>query len=148
MSLADADSFTSNAPTSFFRQHHPVEQPEINNRAFRPYFRVRTRLEKLAREGAISGFEYRVSLWLRSCYERGYSSDLQSAMPRLGMAVHSSWRSREDPASRRAQAREYLVHVEKALDDLSWARPGQRLNCHAKTAKVWAVQAIKALATV
>jgi hypothetical protein len=163
MSLTDADSFTgSNAPNPFFRQHHEVEAPEVSARAFRPAWRVRTRLDRLALEGLITGFEWRVATWLRSCYERGYGSDLQSPMTRLGMAGQSNWRGgREDPAQRRAAAREYLHHIEKTLgatvysivvavvvDDLPWRELAKRCGCHSKTAKSWGVEAVKLLATV
>jgi len=75
-------------------------------------------------------------------------------------AYHTS-RGREDTAARRPAARHCLDHIEQALgpvvypivlavvvDDLPWAKLGQRCGCHAKTAKVWAVEALKALATV
>jgi hypothetical protein len=163
MSLADADSFpSSNAPNRFYRQHHQVEDPQVDEKAFRPHWRVRTQLDKLALEGKISGFEWRVAGWLRSCYERAYGGDLRSPMARLGMAGRGShhWR-RENPAGRKAQAREYLYHVEKSLgpvvfplvvavvvEDLSWAELGRRWNCHGGTAKAWAIEAVKALAGV
>jgi hypothetical protein len=162
MSLAEPDSFiSSNAPTSFFRQHHEVEAPEVSERAFRPAWRVRTRLDRLLFEGAITPWEFRIAAWLRRCHERGYGSELQSPMTRLGMAGHSSWRGRENPADRRASARQYLAFVEKAMgpivygivvavvvDDLPWRELGRRCNCHASTARSWGVEAIKVLATV
>jgi hypothetical protein len=163
MSLADADSFTpSNAPSRFYRQHHEVEAPEVNERAFRPAWRVRTQLDRLLLDGLITGFEWRVAGWLRSCYERGYSSELRSPMAQLGMAGHGShpWR-RGDSASRRAQAREYLHHVEQAMgpvvypivlavvvEDVPWRELGKRCGVHAKTAKSWAVEAVRVLARV
>ena len=58
MAIVDADSVSSsNAPGSFFRQHHEVEGPEVSARAFRPAWRVRTKLDQLALEGKITGFE-------------------------------------------------------------------------------------------
>jgi hypothetical protein len=35
-----------------------------------------------------------------------------------------------------------------AVDDLSWAKIGERLGCDPKTAKVWTLDAIRALAAV
>jgi len=109
MSLADADSFrSSNAPNRFYRQHHEVEAPQVDEKAFRPAWRVRTQLDKLLLDGLISPYEWRIAGWLRSCHERAFGSDLASPMARLGMAGRGShhWR-RENPAGRRAQAREY-----------------------------------------
>jgi hypothetical protein len=83
-------------------------------------------------------------------------------MAQLGMAGRGShhWR-RENPAGRRADARKYLHHVEQVLgpvvypivvavvaEDLPWCELGRRCGVHAKTARSWAIEAIKALATV
>jgi hypothetical protein len=58
MALADPESFSiPNAPSSFFRQHREVEAPKVSARAFGPGWRIRTNLDRLGLEGAISGFE-------------------------------------------------------------------------------------------
>jgi hypothetical protein len=163
MPLAEPESFvSSNAPNRFFKQHHEVEAPQVDERAFRPAWRIRTQIDKLALEGKITGFEWRVAGWLRSCYERGYGSDLRSTLPQLGMAGRGShhWR-RENPEGRKAQAREYLHHVEQVMgpivypiviavvvEDVPWRELGTRYGVHAKTAKAWAIEAVKALAGV
>jgi hypothetical protein len=162
MSLAEPDSSTaSNAPNQFARQHHEVEAPQVDERAFRPAWRIRTQIDKLALEGKIGGFEWRVAHWLRSCYERAYGGDLRSPMVQLGMAGRGSHPWRRESSTQRAQAREYLHHVEQVMgpvvypiviavvvEDVSWRELGKRCGVHAKTAKAWAVEAVKVLATV
>jgi hypothetical protein len=43
----------SNAPTDFYRQHHTVEAPAIDEREFRPAWRVKSRLMMLVEYGRI-----------------------------------------------------------------------------------------------
>ena len=38
--------------------------------------------------------------------------------------------------------------VAVVVEDLSWAELGRRCGVHAKTAKTWAIEAVKVLATV
>jgi hypothetical protein len=164
MSLADADSFvSSNAPNRFFRQHHEVEDPQVDEKAFRPAWRIRAQLDRLLYEGKITGFEWRVAGWLRSCHERAHGSELRSPLAQVGMpgrAPRGGWRH-DDPNARRAAAGEHLRHMEQALgpvvyglvlavvvEDLSWRELGKRCGCHAKTARAWAIEAVKVLATV
>jgi hypothetical protein len=163
MALVDTDPFSSsNAPNPFFRQHHEVEAPEVSARAFRPAWRVRTKLDRLALDGAITGFEWRIAKLAAQLLRARLRQRPQSTLPRRGMPGRAPYvREYEDPSARRAAAREYLVDVERTMgatvygillgvmvDDLSGAGLGRRLDRDPKTAKGWAIAALKALATV
>jgi hypothetical protein len=153
---------SSNAPNAFYRQHHQVEAPEVSDRAFRPGWRVRTQLDRLLLDGQITGFEWRIAGWLRSCAERTAGGDLRSPMTALGMPGRSRYgRRRDGPTPRQLQARAHLRHVERTLgpvvysiviavvvEDLPWCALGKHYGVHAKTARRWAIEAIKVLATV
>jgi len=52
----------SNAPTTFYRQHHVVEAPAIDEREFRPAWRVKTKLMLLVECGRIDRRQFEVAM--------------------------------------------------------------------------------------
>lgn len=145
-------------PSKFYQQHHAIDPPAIDAQSFRPYWRLRTRLDQLLLDGAISYPEWRAARLFRALCETALAGAFRTqSLNRgdgdpLGIALAAT---RRIDASRRllairghlgAPAAELL---EKHLvDDLSWATLGQRLGVHPKTARTWAIAAVKALAAV
>src|SRR5947208_16521057 len=64
------------SPSPFFRQHHGLEPPAIDWGTFRRYWRVRTRLDRLLLDGAISPQEWSAAARLRRIIEASYAGML------------------------------------------------------------------------
>ena len=67
----------------FYRQHHAVEAPAVDERQFRTSWRVRTKLDKLFDDGAIAIDEWRAGLAFRATAEQATRTAL----------LTSSWNS-------------------------------------------------------
>jgi hypothetical protein len=66
-------AIASSTPSAERRQHGRLVPPEINERAFRPFWRASDRIEKLHLRGAISAREMRAAAEFRRLYERAYA---------------------------------------------------------------------------
>jgi hypothetical protein len=154
-SSAPPTPIVSNAPTAFYRQHHVVEAPAIDEREFRPAWRVKTKLMLLVECARID----RRQLEAAAAFKAGARPSAGSA-PRtwLGLRVDggrwsdglvTEWQL---DAARRLRDAGLALGNERAklliwtlVDDRPWTEIGKRLGL-SKTATGRAVEAIAALA--
>lgn len=142
-------------PSPFLRQHHGLEPPAIDFGQWRPYWRVRTRLDRLLLDGAISPHEWSAAVRLRSLFEAAYAAML----PTRSWDHEPHGRSSGPAMARRISAFAQLEAVRASLgpfalwlleaclaDDASWRYLGDRLGVDPKTVRAWAISAIRALA--
>lgn len=147
-------------PSPYFRQHHAVEAPQIDGAAFRPFWKLRPRLEQLLIDRAISITEYRAGQIFRMLAEIVLAGDWPKSQW-LGK-THANSRGGLDLAiSRRADALNRLHAIRRELgpvgfalleyhlvDDLSWRAIGARYCRDPKTVRAWTIAALRALAVV
>ncbi|HEY2528078.1 MAG TPA: hypothetical protein VGJ20_09055 [Xanthobacteraceae bacterium] len=145
-------------PSAFFRQHHAVEPPAIDALAFRPFWRVRTRLDQLLIDGAISFPEWRAGQIFRTLAERVLAATWRSQwVDRVQVPATSFDRG----LAARADALKQLAAIHAALggfavnlleahivNDERWKELGPRLGVHPRTARQYTIAAVKALAMV
>jgi hypothetical protein len=155
-------SSSATRPSVYYRQHHEVAEPRIDNVAFQPGWKVRTRLDRLLLEKLISFREWQVAVWYRQTYERAFASELASSAGRLDVPGRAPYyRGRQNPREQQLEAIAYLRHVRTALgptitgllescavSDLSWTAIGRKQHVCARTARRWVVESIKLLARV
>jgi hypothetical protein len=150
----------SGRPSAFLRQHVAgLEVPRVDETAFRPAWRVRTRLDALERDGALSPREFRAAVAYRAAAELVLGSAVHAvALDGPGRAPGY----RGDRLERSERLRDTLRHLTSVrqtlgdvatglieacvVEDLTWSALGRRLRCDHKTAKAWVVTAVKALA--
>jgi hypothetical protein len=151
----------SNSPSEFCKQHHAVETPQIEGPTFRPGWRVKTRLDKLSTDSLISLAEWRAGLAFGAAAERLARVAMRtSAWNEVAVDKHCGTPGRAmseaqlDAAARLRKVREALgpgvlelltAHI---VEDLSWCTLGQHCGVDRRTAKAWAIAAIKALAAI
>jgi len=140
------------------RQRHAeaVIEPDVNGRAFRPWWAVRTRLDALLAGGLIDRDAHDRANRLRADCERmartGSSSMARFDMPRIAPRAGSVAETTIDAAGRVARVRARMGAADFALvyviavDDLSWRELGRRMGCHDTTARQRAAKAIMRLA--
>lgn len=141
----------------YFAQHHALEAPAINEREYRPFFRVDTRLDQLCASHAISLETWHAAIRFRRSAEIVLAQQWPAkSLDRGGNAQASSVM-----IARRLDAANHIRSVSRAIgafavrllewhcvDDLPWDEIGQRLNVHRKTARSWTIVALNALAMV
>jgi hypothetical protein len=64
---------TQIGPSREFRRHHEVAEPEISLAAFMPAWRVKSRLDRLLRDKAISPAAWSAAIIYRDVYERAHA---------------------------------------------------------------------------
>ena len=145
-------------PTAEFEQHHEVEAPRVDQYAFRQAWRVRTRLDRLLLESAISPEEYMAAVRFRITWQRAFVNLWPPPIDR-GMGVQPATYTRADLAlARRFEALAQMRELRRLLgdviidlvelctiEDLSWAALGRRLKVDPKTARAWTITALKSL---
>jgi hypothetical protein len=152
----------SSAPSAWRKQHGQVETPQIDSQTFRPYWRVRSQLDKLLSQGAITARERQTADAFRRLYELAHRGELAAQAwdktyldadcRRLGDGDQS--RQRLGAARRLARLRGELGEVAFGLvvavvvEDACWAKIGRRFRVDPKTGRSWALQALQALATL
>jgi hypothetical protein len=144
-------------PSPFLRQHHGLEAPAIDWGTWRPYWRVRTRLDRLLADGAITPRQWGAASRLRSAFEAAQAGIMPihrlHGGPRRRAAGPPSTH-RADALARLAELRIDLGSVALGLleaclvEDRSWASLGRRLGIDPKTARAWTIAAIHALAAL
>jgi hypothetical protein len=154
---------SSSGPTPEFRRHHRVLEPEISAAAFMPAWRVRSRLDRLLLDGAISVVQWRAAIAYRDTWEAAHRGGMTSNVASLEAGVISKGRHRRpvEPGTARLDAIERLKRIEQhlspivvrlvascVLEDLGWAQVGRRFGCTPKTARSWVVAAVRALAAI
>jgi hypothetical protein len=142
-------------PNAFYRQHHQVEAPAIDEHRFRPFWRRRLRLDLLLAKRTISDFEYRRAIEFRELFERaeacGFVVSSTTGAPVAGDRIHALARAIDAAAAIRAirdaiGVRSFWFLSALAVDDLSWAQIGRRRRIDPKTARARTLLAIRKLA--
>lgn len=141
-------------PSKFFTQHHAVEPPAIDALAFRPFWHIRSRLDGLLIDEAISWQAWRAAVAFRTAAEIVLSETWRS---QWAIDRHQPGRSgvtigrRVDAATRLRVIRHSLGEWKFTLlechlvDDLSWSELGRKYRVHAKTVRRWTIAALNAL---
>jgi hypothetical protein len=149
----------SSGPSPWRKQHGQVETPQIDGRAFRPYWRARSQLDKLASQGAITAREWRRADEFRRCYEHASGDIAASKADATFLDPHCRQRGRGEPAGSRLEAARklarwrgelgevaYSLVTMVAIEDACWAAIGRRFTVDPKTGRAWAITALQALA--
>jgi hypothetical protein len=142
-------------PTPQFRDHHDVEEPRVDDRAFRQGWRVRTRLDQLLADARIKPDEWQTA----SEYRQTWAIARELAGPEPGMIRITGAASADAATIARLDAATTLRLVEEAIGpfaarlllasvvhDLAWAVLARHLGKHPETVRDWTVLAIRALA--
>ena len=148
----------SNAPTAHRARHVAgIEAPQVDARAFRPGWRVQTRLDVLHRDGRLTAGEFQAAVDYREAWERarleagstmrlirgggGSSAGIHTRLL-AGISTEAKLRAVEDAIGRwRADlCRACIVH------DMPWAELARQQNRDPHTVRTWTVAAIQALA--
>ncbi len=149
------------APTPFYLQHHRVEAPSVDERHFRPGWRVLTRLDGLLADGAITVAEWHAAADFRDMAELALGGAASQSVLTSARAARYDDSPTTDRLIARLDARSWLDEVVRAIgtvpcalikafvvDDMSWAAIGRRFDVDPKTARAWVIASIKALATL
>jgi hypothetical protein len=144
-------------PSEHYRQHHDVEPPRIDANNFRPAWRVRTRLDRLLLDRAITPAEWYAAVALRSMIElvaaRGQRAARTEFMPAGAIVPYQT----EVDSTALAHSRRirlslgdvcYRLLLACIVDDLSWIALGQRLGVDPRTARAWVIISIKLLVAI
>jgi hypothetical protein len=142
-------------PTPEFRRHHDVEDPRVDERAFRQGWIVRTRLDQLLADDRITRGEFQAASEYRATW--AIARELVGIEPGMIRVAGSS--SADEAMIARVDAAVKLRLVEVAIGslaarlllaclvhDLRWAVTARFLGKHPETARDWTVRAIRALA--
>ena len=156
-------SIASTSPTVERRQHGAIAPPQIDDRAFRPYFRARDPVEKLCLCGAITPHELQAAVTFRALHERANAGPggLRAADMEAVRAGKHCGRALPEITGRQLDALARLDQIRKALgwrrfrlltavivDETPWVRLGKRLRVDMRTAKKRIVAALSALAAL
>ena len=134
-------------------------RPRVDDRQFRPAWRMPTRLDASLADKTITAAECRAAADFRELVDqvRCWAFTRSSAFGTVRAAGNSSgnWVAGDlDASARLRQIRAVLsawacTLLEAALvRDLSWAALGRHYRCNPKTARAWVIAAIKALRTI
>ena len=132
------------SPTSFYRQHHSVEAPRIDDAMFRPGWKVRTRLDRLLLKGTIGPKEWQAGVAYRDAYTLAFGTALGSPVDRIGLGRRPERSGRASQlehteaqlaaVQRLAAIRQQLGSVAVCLiealvvEDRSWTEIGRQLE--------------------
>jgi hypothetical protein len=143
------------APTPQYRRHHDVSAPQVDSISFRQSWRVSTRLDNLLEAGRIDREAWDCAQEWRRWAELICLSHVQRWDVRPDTPCHPS----DLPMLRRVEAAAKLRACAEALGelrirlldccvarDLSWREIATLLRVSDKTATVWVIEALFALA--
>jgi len=99
------------APTALYRQHHDVEAPRVDDRHFRPAWRVLTRLDGLLADRAITSAEWHAAADFRAVLSAWACTLLEAALVRDLSWAALGRHYRCDPKTARA----WVIAAIKAL---------------------------------
>ena len=146
----------SSEPSKFYQQHHAVEAPVIDGVAFRPYWRVCTRLDQLLADRAINTTIWRAGVEFRAIAELVMRDQWKA--PNLdrvsGGGMDMTVPKRIDALKRKASVRRDLGNFAVDLlelhlvGDLPWVQLGQHYGVDRRTARGWTISALQGLACV
>lgn len=148
-----------NEPSKFYTQHHAVEAPVIDGREFRPFWRVRTRLDQLLADRAITFSMWRAGVTFRRLAELVLAGQWPAKGPgldgvKIGGGYDITVARRIDAIDRLGWIRLQLGGVAfdlleaHAVDDVTWVELGKHYGVHAKTVRNWTIAALALLAEV
>lgn len=144
----------------YYQQHVALDAPQVDSSAFRPFWRVTTRLDRLLNDGAIGYAEWHAGRHFRSLIDtcvigvwpgQTLGKDGGSGSGSLGSKLMDI---RLDAIRRVEWVRETLGDRPTSLiasctvDNRSWAATGRQFGMAPQTAKLWTVRALKGLAMV
>jgi hypothetical protein len=145
-------------PSPQLHQHHAIDPPAIDYATFRPFWRIRTRLDTLLLDGAISFAVWRAGVAFRTAAEIVIRETWRSRMAETRMAEANA---PGGMLARRVDAANQLRAIRAALggfafdvlemhlvEDMSWSELGRRCGVHSKTARAWVVTALQGLAAL
>jgi len=144
-------------PSAFYRQHFALEAPEVDALSFRPFWRIRTRLDDLLHAGAITHREWFAGVMFRVFSETRYGAAYGStSFDRVGGSP-----IRDNASARRIDAGDRLNRVRAELGpdrirlleahivaDANWRDIAEIWHVHPNTVRKWTIAALKALAEV
>lgn len=145
-------------PSPEFRTHHDVNPPRVDGRMFRQAWEVSPRLRQLHRDGEIDTAALNAALDLRDAWEAAYGRGRSAPLIALrggggGLsAEHDRQLRRVEAAGELRRVRALLgsfawtITVECAVADLPWAAIGRRIGVTDKTARGYAIAALRRLA--
>lgn len=140
-------------PSPFYRQHHEVEAPVVDERHFRPAWKIITRLDGLLADRLITAAQFHAAVDFRELYEevqpRSARSPLAGLAPRV--ALPDSAFHRLD-ASKRLMViqfaigrRRYTWLVLSIVEDTPWKALARRWRIDHRAARKRVAGAIKQL---
>lgn len=142
-------------PTPQFRDHHDVEDPRVDERAFRQGWRVRTRLDQLLADARITPGEWQAASEYRETWAIARElAGVEPGMIRIagGSSADAATIARLDAATR-LRLVEDAIGTDRArlllacvVHDLAWAALARHLGKHPETVRDRTVRAIRALA--
>jgi hypothetical protein len=144
-------------PTAAYRQHFAVVPPRIDAVAYRPYWTVRTRVDRLLLDGTITLREWRAAVAFRAALFATLAASWPARRLDGGTGYGTPGRMIEvrlDAFARLRRVRHHLGGFAAGLievfliDNENWSEIGRRLGVDPKTAKMWTVASLRALVTV
>jgi hypothetical protein len=148
------------APSRYLRQHVTLDEPQIDNTMFMAAWRVRTRVDRLLRDGLITPYAWRIAGEFKTLYERAYQEPLRAHDParlRVDGGQHGRGYPRARQLAAAARLRQLRIQLDDGdvrlleaviVDDLRWCQVGQCFHVHAKTARRRGIEALRMLTTV
>jgi hypothetical protein len=147
-------------PLDYLKRHTSLEAPAIDMASFRPFWKVRTRIDRLHADELISWFEWRCATEFRNLYDTALGSQVKAGSLD-GTGHGSGYRANLRPSDHQLMALRRLCDLRDRLDretvrlleavivdELSWCELGKRLRVRACTAKRKAIAAIHRLSQV
>jgi hypothetical protein len=155
-------AITSSSPTPERLTRGPIAPPQIDDRAFKPYWRACDRVERLCTTGLITLRELRAAHAFRELYTRAHAGPggLRAADPtrvRIGKHCRGPMpEMTEVQATALARLRRirmalgalYPLLEAAVIEELPWTEHGRRLGIDQRTARDWCCAAIAALAAL
>jgi hypothetical protein len=145
---------TTNKPTKEFTRHFDVEEPRVDERAFRQGWNVRSRLDALLTDRRITRGEWQSA----SEYRQAWEIARETSAPAEGRASVDHAGSGEAGLLAKLAAARKLREVEAVIGalatrlvvasvvhDLAWAVIARKLDRNPETVRDWTVLAIRAL---
>lgn len=145
------------APSAYFRQHHAVEAPLIDDRNFRLSYRVVPRLDQLMVDRAIPLSAWYAGIMFRLAAEIVISEDWPSSsmvyaddggLRDFGQGLRVDARKRLRDIRRALGDRDYFLLELHIVADLDWRELGRRRGVHPKTVRRWTIAALNRLAAI
>lgn len=142
-------------PTAEFRRHHDVEEPRVDERAFRQGWLVRTRLDQLLADRRITRAEFQAAIEFRNAWAAARElAGIEPGMRRTGGAssADAAMIARLDAATELRTAEAAIgvlatrLLVASIVHDLTWAAIGRALGRSPHTVREWTALAIRDLA--